>query len=338
MASKQAEATTVDCHAHILPSAYVEVLRTVAERDGGAAVSAYERVSHGLRSTLPASCCDHMLGRLSDRVPLMDRAGVDVQVLSSGSSLAFAGLTKAHRRLVSAWNDAISEEIDDFPDRFRLFATVPFPDLDGVIEETLRVMERQETVGFLMNSHIGGIPLADERWEGAFKLWDEIGATVFCHPDGFRAGTFKPAYLRVDVGTQFEDTLTALQLIESGIIHRYPAIRWIVPHLGGTLPFVMGRVDEHWERDRAQRATEKPPSAYLDALYFDTAGHDAGAVKFAFERFGADRLVFGTDFPMVHPEEMWSLVDQLRGAAASDGEARAVLSETPAFLLRWDPN
>lgn len=324
---------TVDCHAHIMPAGYIEALEEVSRREGGAAEMAHRRLTRDIHTNLPASTARHMVGHLADRLPLMDKAEVDIQVISAGSSLAFAAQTGSHRELVAAWNDAVHDELQPLADRFRVFAASPFPDVEGVLAEVRRVAQRGSTVGFLMNSHIGGIPLVDGRWEAVFDLWNEMGAVVFCHPDGFRCGEFTPRYLRVDVGTQFEDTLTALQLIEGGVARRYPRIRWIVPHLGGTLPFVIGRVDEHWERDRVRRQTPERPSALLDNIWFDTGGHDVFSVRIAFERFTVDRFVLGTDFPMVEPDNMKARVGQVSEALSDDSDVRTVLSSNSIELL-----
>src|SRR5690606_13067429 len=136
----------------------------------------------------------------------------------------------------------------------------------------------------------------------------------FVHPTEFRVkGLIRP-HLEKDIGTQFEDTIAGIDVYESGLTTRFPRIRWVIGHLGGAVTFLLGRLDEHWERDRSVRDLSTAPSASLGKVFFDTAGHDAHAVRFAVERLGAEHFVFGSDFPMVGFDDLGHLVDGARGA------------------------
>ena len=144
-------------------------------------------------------------------------------------------------------------------------------------------------------------------------------------------GLVRP-HLEKDIGTQFEDTLASVDLYESGLTGRFPNIRWVVGHLGGAVSFLAGRLDEHWERDKAVRALATAPTESFGNVYFDTAGHDATAVRFAIERLGADRFVYGSDFPMVGYDGLADLVSRTRVAIAAP-EYELIAADTPLALV-----
>ncbi|GAA0712133.1 amidohydrolase [Dactylosporangium roseum] len=334
-----AEATPghLDVHAHIHPPRFTAALERLAGGDPSGGLDRFlaDAAEKGARAAVSPTA-RFMYAPLEERIELLDRGGIAVQVLSAGSSLAVPLPEEANRALVAAWNDAVDAEIREFDGRFLMFASLPFPHVEAALDELERVGDRASVVGFTMNSQIQGRALADEAWKPVFRAWNERSAVVFCHPNGFRCGPFEPRYLTVDVGTQFEDTLTGLQLAESGYLDEFPDIRWIVPHLGGTLPFVIGRVDEHWERDAPTRQTALKPSEYLNRLLFDTAGHDAFAVKVAVERFGVDKFLFGSDFPMVRPEQLPELLTETCGAIEQLGADPNTLLATARRALGLD--
>jgi predicted TIM-barrel fold metal-dependent hydrolase len=122
--------------------------------------------------------------------------------------------------------------------------------------------------------------LDDASFEPVFAELDRRGAILFLHSVGCGCGSLLEGFdLNFPLGAPFEDTVAALRLILAGIVSRHPRIRIIVPHLGGTLPFLIERLDG----SLAGRSTYKP-SEYLKR-------------RCARDAFGADRLLLGTDFP-----------------------------------------
>jgi len=321
----------IDCHAHALPLPYVDELLELAKED-----PALAKASESVRAVSerqPPQYGKFLLGGLSERVDAMHQSGIAIQVISSGSSLAYPEGARHRAQLVRLWNDSINEEIQNATESFRMFASVPLPDVDAAIAESARVADRDSTVGFCINTHILGSPIDDTRWQTLYQVWNEMAATVFVHPDGFCVPGIMDRFMEVDVGTQLDDTLAAARLITSGIFSRFPRINWLVAHLGGTLPFILGRMDEHWERDRHMRSLPDLPSRSLDRLYVDTAGHDARAIRFAVDVLGAERVVLGSDFPAIHADDLGAATRKVADATSSEETARQVLNGTAARLL-----
>jgi predicted TIM-barrel fold metal-dependent hydrolase len=123
------------------------------------------------------------------------------------------------------------------------------------------------------------------------------------------------------IGAPFQDTIAALRLVMSGTLARYPDLRLVVPHLGGTLPFLLSRIELHWSRASSPEGTA-PPSSGIRRLYLDTAQSTPAMLSLAADAIGADHLVFGTDFPYVNRTDFRAPANDLR--ILGDDAARAV--------------
>ncbi len=131
--------------------------------------------------------------------------------------------------------------------------------------------------------------------------------------------------------------LAALRLVLSGVTTRYPAIRIIVPHMGGTIPFLMARIDgSSGSVARSSDVTsELPVSRHLRRLYYETSNRNPTRCA-APSTLGTDALILGTDFP-------YSLDDRLRENVTYIGEqfldqptVDNILGATAASLLGLD--
>ena len=98
-------------------------------------------------------------------------------------------------------------------------------------------------------------------------------------------------------------TIAATRLIFAGVLERHPRLNLVLSHGGGTLPYLGGRLDlgyhaPRYEANPACRANiTKPPSHYLSQFYYDTVVASPASLRFLIDLVGADRVMFGTDFP-----------------------------------------
>jgi aminocarboxymuconate-semialdehyde decarboxylase len=100
------------------------------------------------------------------------------------------------------------------------------------------------------------------------------------------------------VGFPFDSTMAVSRMIFDGFFDRYPNLKLIVAHGGGTLPFLAGRLDRCWEVIPACRVhLDRPPSEVLKRIYADTALYTREALRDTLETFGGEHVVYGTDFP-----------------------------------------
>jgi aminocarboxymuconate-semialdehyde decarboxylase len=100
------------------------------------------------------------------------------------------------------------------------------------------------------------------------------------------------------VGFMFETTLAAVRMVYGGVFERHPGLRMIFPHMGGTAPFLMGRIQWGYERfPTCSEHLSMPPEQYFKRFYYDTVSRNVHALRMGLDMFGVDHVLFGTDIP-----------------------------------------
>ncbi len=324
----RAQRPALDCHAHFMPPAFVSALEEW---------SADPTVAAGLGQLEQMRASGSYAGLfagLGERAAGMESAGIGTQLLSMATPYIHPDDEGAAAAVARTWNDACHEAVSGHRGRFAVFASVPIRHVAAAVAETERVLGRSTTAGFNVNTHTAGFGLDDPSLAPLYELWDEREVTVFLHPNGFCVkGILDDYSMEWDLGTQFDDVIAVTRLIYAGVPERFPGIKWIVPHLGGALPFLLERLDQHWERDRGERALKVFPSAAVRALYFDTAGHGRDSIRFGLDKLGFERVVLGSDFPMIGAHDIGLAARTVAGACSTFEEADAVLRGNAERLL-----
>lgn len=260
---------------------------------------------------------------LAERVDLLKEAGVDLQVLSLGPTMPHFPKQEDAVTAARIANDAYAAITQEFDGRFAAFGALPLPHVEAAIAETNRCLDDLRMVGVTVGCSAGETPLDDPSFE---PLWQELNrrqAVLFLHPIFRGTDLFLRDYdLIAMVGACIEDTQAALRLALSGVTQRYPDMRVIVPHFGGTIPFL-------WARIERRKKTE-----LLRSFYWDTANGYGPALTCACQTLGADRLMLGTDFPYITPFRFG--LDYIREAGLSAEDTETILDKTAAKLLRLE--
>ncbi|MFC5381204.1 amidohydrolase family protein [Aquipuribacter nitratireducens] len=300
----------VDVHGHVYPPGYVAVVREAARGAGPHAEVARAFLDHPLVTTEPA-----FLGAYDRRLALMDAARIDVQLLGFASMNVWHPDPVTRSRLVRAFNDGCAEVVAAHPDRFRFLASLPLPHVEAAVEEARRARDLTGFAGYCIPTHIDTAAIDLPRWDPVWGALAETGSLVLLHPDGFCArGALTDHGMEWSVGAPFEDTVVAVRLVAGGVIERFPAITWVVPHLGGTLPFLLHRLRWRWELEARRMGASLPRAELLDRLLFDTANSSPETLRLAAQVLPPGRLVLGTDYPFVGSDDLAPSVDLVRRA------------------------
>lgn len=299
----------IDVHAHFYPPNYGEVVREVAKEKGQHAAVAQSFLDHRIINGIPT-----FLGETDRRLELMDEAGIGIQVLSFASLNIWHPEASVRERLVSAFNDGCLAMVSNHPDRFRFLASLPLPHIEHSVAEAHRARRLEGFVGFSIPTHIDTVAINSEQWAPVYEAMAHERALVMAHPDGFCApGALTDFGMEWAIGAPFEDTIIAVRLIASGLVERYPNLNWIVPHLGGTLPFLLHRLLWRWKLEADMLGAEAHHGAALERLLFETANCSAHTLALATAVLPAGSIVFGTDFPFVDPHNLSRPADLVRG-------------------------
>ena len=225
----------------------------------------------------------------------MDRGGVAVAMISITNPGLWFGDAAVTTRLARACNDYGAKLVQQYPTRFGLFAAMPLPDVDATLKEIAYAYDTLKVDG------IGLLTSYNDTWLGtpAFRpVMEELNrrkAVVHIHPTAAnccRNLDYGAAPGSIEYGT--DTTRAIIGVTFSGDAARYPDIRFIWSHAGGSAPFLAGRIDGGNVNDRM------PKGFIYEAkkFYYDTAGaSNRGALASLLELVPKSQVLFGTDFP-----------------------------------------
>ena len=269
--------------------------------------------------------------RLSD----MDAQGVDIQVLSVPPTEYFYWLREAEAlRANRLQHERFAEVVAQWPDRFAAVANVPMH-YPALAVDTLREARRDFGFGGVeISADVLGLDLDDRRFDPVWEAVVDLDMTVILHPQGFTHGERFTDYYLVNVMCMpLASALATTRMILGGVWQRHPDLAMVVVHGGGYLPFYSARTDHAYAvRPELRQHIDRPPSDYLAKLHFDTNVFDPGMVRHLVDRFGADHVLLGTDYPFdMGTVDPLGFLDRV---GLTDEERRLVLGGNAERLLR----
>jgi predicted TIM-barrel fold metal-dependent hydrolase len=265
----------IDVHHHYFPPFYLDELQ--------AKVGSAEAKAWSIRQSLDD----------------MDRAGVETAVLSVTNPGTWFGDDAAARRMSRACNEYAAHMVADHPGRFAIFACLPLPDIEGSLAEIAYALDVLHVEGIGVFTNYDDRWLGDPLFEPVLAELDRRRAVLYTHPTNNRClmrvlPEIKTA--AIEFGT--DTTRTIASLVFGGAAARYPGVRFIFSHAGGTMPYL---IDRFLELEKIPALAARLPHGLmheLRAFYYDTAQAAQPATLRALTTLvDPSHVLFGTDFP-----------------------------------------
>jgi aminocarboxymuconate-semialdehyde decarboxylase len=236
------------------------------------------------------------------RIQDMDRMGVDIQAVSPAPYHYFYFTEPAlGAELAREVNEGIANVVSLHPDRFVGIGSVPLQNAELAVKELEYCVKKLGLKGVEINTNVNGLNLTDPKLglEKFFAKANELGIVIFMHPLGFTQGErLSNHYFNNVIGNPLETTVAVSHLIFDGVVARYPKIKFIAAHGGGFIAHYWARMDHAWRaRPDTRTVIKKKPSSYLEKFYFDSITFDPRMLKQLIDRYGADHVLLGTDYP-----------------------------------------
>jgi aminocarboxymuconate-semialdehyde decarboxylase len=236
---------------------------------------------------------------LDYRAGVLEELGVDTQVITLTTPGTHVEKPDVAVRLASLVNDEFRDAMDRPDQHFIALATLPLNDPAAAATELDRALTQLGMPGAMLFSNVNGVALSDQRFWPIYEVANQHGAVLYIHPEHPKNVDMMLAYWLMPLcGFLFDTTLAAASIVFSGVVERYPRIRWALCHLGGTIPYLAERLDRGFHAFKDCRAhIQREPSSYLKQFYYDTVNFNQGALKLAIEFAGADHIIAGSDYP-----------------------------------------
>jgi predicted TIM-barrel fold metal-dependent hydrolase len=264
-------------------------------------------------------------------IEAMDRDGIATSVISMPvMATQMPGGAEQHRNYARSSNEESARIVGGNPSRFRFFASTALPFVDETLAEIAYALDVLKADGIYMCTSYGDKWLGDAAFRPVMEELNRRGAVVFTHPMGAACCTNLQADVPVQVIEYGTDTTrTIASLIFSGTAHRFPQIRFLFSHSGGTAPYLF----ERFNTESQQRKDVAPEGAIalMQKFYYDTAtSANPYALGDLIRLVPRGQILFGSDSPWLKPGPQLKAIDGLGFDAATvaairGGNARGLL-------------
>jgi predicted TIM-barrel fold metal-dependent hydrolase len=319
----------VDHQAHWYPPAYLESLadragypRSTPGPDGGFILE----TAPGQRWPVPVHFVD-----LDLQIRDMDRHGIGAAVVSPG---AFGGDTSAMPlaegvALMRLLNRETASAQRRFPGRIAGLAVLPMHDPPAALA-TLAEAVDLGLEGVSVVSNVGQGSIAEASMLEIYAAAARAALPVFLHP-AQRSVAVHAGYspiIEMGLSWMFDTAAAALSLVYEGILDELPDLVVVHPHLGGVLPYVADRVAA--QAAAVPSKARHPLAHYLTTrFYTDSVGMTSAALRLAVDTYGADRVLFASDYPWLDRQDALDFVS----CGLGEDVSRAILerNELPSL-------
>jgi aminocarboxymuconate-semialdehyde decarboxylase len=289
----------VDVHTHMLNEGYLKLLRKHGGKYGVKKVRGGQTGIH--RDGAPFMTLMPGMFDYEARIKAMDAAGVDVAIVTLTSPNVYFGSGKVSLEAARLVNDDMAQQQRRYPERLRFMCSLPWQHPKPALGELKRACDELGAVGVMVLANIDGLSLTDKQFSPIWREIDRRGLPVLLHP------TAPPATKHLDVvkynliasvGFMFDTSLAVSRMIFDGFFDRYPDLKLIASHGGGTLPYIAGRLDICFDNMPAcKERISARPSTYLKKIYYDSVVFQQESLDLAIKVGGDDKVLYGSDYP-----------------------------------------
>lgn len=323
----------IDSHTHFFPSAFLDEIgrrgRPYDMELTPGADGVPTLLMHGVPHPhlLPFFDVEHHLRR-------MDASQIDMHVVwQSSRPNVFWADADLGLALCQIINDEYADLVARHPGRFAGIASVPLQDIGRSVVEAERAITKKGLSGVMANTNIRGRYLDDPYFWPLYEVLQELDVPLFLHPaNAYGAEKLRDFHLSFLLGLPAETTLSVARMIFSGTLDRFPKLRLFVPHGGGLLPFLAGRLDHGFEVRPECKRIERPPVEYLARMLFDSVVYSPDVLCFAVKKAGANCVALGSDYPYDMADE--HAVSTVMQAGLPESSVGLVMSENIRSFLK----
>jgi aminocarboxymuconate-semialdehyde decarboxylase len=293
---------SVDVHTHYFPAELPDLAdRTGDQRwpslrvgpDGRA------RIMRGAETFRPvAQTCWDVKARLGE----MDATELDVQVLSPVPvTLTYWAKPALAVEFCRRQNDLLAAAAASAPDRFLALGGVPLSDVDAAVAELGRVVNELGLAGVEIGTEVAGRELDDASLRPFFAAAEALDVAVFIHPtDGSGAIRRQGPPYEFGLGMLTDTAVAATALVFGGVLDAFPRLRVGLAHGCGTFAWALPRITRGASL-AAETPSDRSVQDLVRQLWVDSLVFDPTHLPILFDRFGADHVMLGSDFPFYPP-------------------------------------
>lgn len=326
----------IDVHAHLAPASFLKEAQKsaetfgveVEETDGGHALT-----FPGLPTLRPAG---GSLAETETRSDWMREHGVGSQYLAAW--LDIQGYTLPPDKeadWVRLLNEHMVQSAKDSGGAFRTIAAVPMRDGERAARELEYAVKTLGMLGTMLPSDPVDVDVADASFEPLWAMAEELDVPVMLHGSSHSKWPLVgPSYMAFSMGRTSDTTILAAKLIHCGLLDRHPNLKLMLCHGGGSLPYLIGRVDVAY-RLGIEKVTELErdgPEDYMPMLYYDTVTVNPRSLQLLLDLSGPEHVLLGSDW--VWASMSGGLMDAVDHIGLNQAEKDHITRQNALYLFR----
>jgi predicted TIM-barrel fold metal-dependent hydrolase len=280
------------------------------------------------------------------RIPYMDWQRIDMQVLSYTSPVSDLVPADEAVKICRMANDITKQHMDEHPDRFLGFATLPMADPKAAAQELERCVKELGFCGVLLAGRYKGRFYNEEEFFPIFEKAAELDVPVSFHPAFIPMEVQKAYYMSdaysYDVGMEFasagygwhsEVGIQIMRLILSGIFDRLPNLKFISGHWGETIPAFLDRMDIILDQ-KITGLQKRVSEYYKEHVYITPSGiMSIDQLEYIVKLMGADHVLYAVDYPYMKPQNVYEF---LMESSLTDEEKELIAYKNAERLLHLE--
>ena len=292
--------SAIDVHAHYFPERFI---KSINEEGGPPGVSfdlskpdAPIFVIGGGRIPIDVTYWD-----LEKRLQRMNAQGVTLHALSLTTPFVYWATAERGAALARLVNDSMIEAHTAYPDRFVGCATLPLQAPELAVKELDRLAGSRAIRGAYMPTSFAGKELSDPSLFPIYAKCEAMNLPILLHPDqaaaAMGANRLSRFYMANTLGNPYDTGIAVTNLVFGGVMDRFPRLNIVLPHAGGAMPYLAGRL-QHGQgvRPETKGAAQRPFMEYLRRFHYDTITHSPQLLRFLIDLVGVDRVMLGSDY------------------------------------------
>tara|TARA_B100001105_G_C22361842_1_gene430708 strand:- start:220 stop:1311 length:1092 start_codon:yes stop_codon:yes gene_type:complete len=243
---------------------------------------------------------------VNSKIKFMDSHNIDISIISLANPwLDFLSNDENPEGTSNTLNKDLNNMCTDSNGRLYGYGILPMNSITSGLNELKNISKLEHLRGIIIGTSGYGKGLDDINMEPIYQELEKNQLILFVHPHYGISGENLSKYghsLELALGFPFETSISISKLILSGVLDRYPNLKVLVSHSGGTLPYLSGRLDScfKYETNLAE-SLKKKPSDYLKDLYYDAIIYNDDCLELLVKSVGNDKIMFGTDHPFFPP-------------------------------------
>ena len=295
----------VDFHHHWMPRAHVdrpellmrpgETIREVVLSDGNPA----KRLT---RDGMALITIEERRCLIDERLQDMDEANMAAVVLTLATWQSFVD----DLRTCQFVNDEMAKAIQDHPDRLIGAAHLPLSPSGEAVKEFERSIKDLGFKALGIVTHVGRIFPDDELYYPLYEVAAAYDVPVIIHCAATPADDYsmRDYDLSRTIGREVDHTLAVVRLFRSEVLDRFPTLKFVHGHLGGTFSFSAfrygrgeGALESRTIEQGSPELTREGFQERIRNFYFATTFWESQNIKYAIDALGSEHIVFGSDYP-----------------------------------------